>query len=247
MIASQICRTSPARWAVARDPDNEREWSGASVLVIVLIALSFWTAVLTIFFTAKHEADLKDVRGKSNEQIGALIENYDALRDQLLATGEAPIDPPTSDEVIEEGETVPSVQGEQGVPGPIGPAPTDVQVRAAVETYLEAHPPSSGRSPTDEEVAAAVAAFCEARGGCAGPPGSPGSPGTPGEPGEDGEPGPGPSAGQVTTAVNDFCAANNGCVGPPGPAVGTFRFTYFLTTYVCSDPDGDLDYTCEAQ
>lgn len=68
--------------------------------------------------------------------------------------------------------------------------------------------------------------------GTAGPTGQPGTAGAPGAVGSSGEPGPqGPP----------------GATGPPGPAGAppeSFTFTWLATTYRCSDPDGDGDFTC---
>ena len=50
--------------------------------------------------------------------------------------------------------------------------------------------------------------------------------------GDPGEPGPAGPAGPV---------------GPVGPAVGTFRFSVAGVPYVCSDPDGDGNYSCETE
>lgn len=236
---------------MSKDPERERSWLHTALVVVV--ALAIWTAALTIYFKVTHEHELKQIRDQKSQEIGELNDNftelssnYDALRDLFLSTGEAPVIPPTADEVAD-GEVVPGPAGEQGKQGDPGPAPTDEQVRTAVVAYLEENPPPSGRPPTDEEVEAAVAAFCEGRGGCVGPAGPPGPTGAPGEPGADGQPGLGATQEDIAAAVSNFCAANSGCVGPEGPAVDTFTFTYLLTTYVCSDPEGDLDYDCVPQ
>lgn len=74
--------------------------------------------------------------------------------------------------------------------------------------------------------------------GTPGPPGPPGEPGPPGASGGPGEPGPaGPSGPTGAT----------GPAGPPGPAPVDFRFTVDGQGYLCSDPDGDLQYTCQVE
>lgn len=94
-----------------------------------------------------------------------------------------------------------------------------------------------------------------------GPPGSAddgedGSPGAPGAEGEAGPPGPqgeqGPPGPQGQPG-NDGANGAQGPQGPPGPAGFPVSWTFTVpdaigngsTTYVCTDPDGDRNYTCE--
>lgn len=85
------------------------------------------------------------------------------------------------------------------VRGEPGQNATDEQVSAAVQGYLQAHPPAAGRAPTPSEVAAGVASYCAAN-TCQGPAGATGT----------------ASDAQVASAVSTFCAARTGCTGPPG-------------------------------
>lgn len=65
---------------------------------------------------------------------------------------------------------------------------------------------------------------------CVGPQGPQGDQGLPGEPGAQGEPG---------------TPGETGAAGTPGPAISLFQFTWANTVWTCTDPDGDLRYTCE--
>lgn len=118
------------------------------------------------------------------------------------------------------------VSGVVGPAGPAGPGPSQSQVQAAVDAYLQAHPPaatvdpvtlagvvdayliehppSPGPPPAPAAVASAVAAYLVANPPPSGPPGVSGAPGSPGQNGSPGVPGssgaPGsPPAGWIWT------------------------------------------------
>jgi hypothetical protein len=94
--------------------------------------------------------------------------------------------------------------------------------------------------------------------GCTGPPGPGGQEGSQGQQGPPGAQGPGPSDAQVQDGVSAYCAANPvNCIGPKGdpgvpgpqgergPAIQSFTYQDALgVSYTCTDPDGDLNYTC---
>jgi len=137
-----------------------------------------------------------------------------------------PVDPgfPPPDDVVEPtepGQGPPGPPGPMGPPGPIGPigpigppgptgAPgeaTDEAINAAVQAWLQQHPPAAGPigpmgppgppgppgQATDEAINAAVQAWLQQHPPPAGPPGPqgiPGIPGMPGMPGPIGPPGP---------------------------------------------------------
>jgi Collagen triple helix repeat (20 copies) len=71
--------------------------------------------------------------------------------------------------------------------------------------------------------------------GPAGPAGPAGPQGAAGPAGAQGPAGPAGPAGPT------------GATGAQGPAITSFTFTFKRTPYMCTDPDGDLAYTCAEQ
>lgn len=148
---------------------------------------------------------------------------------------------------------LPGATGSEGTPGLPGPAPTDKQVQEAVAAFCATV--SCFVGPTTAQVTTAIEIFCKDR-RCVGQDGkdaaitdsqldaavkrycaklencSQGPQGVKGDKGDKGESGP---VGPI------------GPVGPQGPAIASFTFTASGVTQTCTDPDGDLNYTCVAQ
>lgn len=127
-------------------------------------------------------------------------------------------------------EPVAGPQGEQGVPGDRGPAPTESQIMIAVTAYCQ-HGKCQGEqgvqgkpgaNPSQQDIEDAVAAYCNANGECQGPAGDDGKQGETGKDGEDstvpgpkGDTGPGPTQEQINAAVSSYCGSHS-CTGPKG-------------------------------
>lgn len=171
--------------------------------------------------------------------------------------------PPPSDEQVRQAVNAYCANGRCN-----GKAPTPQQVALAVAQYCNARgqctPPKPkdgkdgkqgepGQNATSEQVAAAVASFC-ADGACDGKDGKNGRSVTISTFPIDGEP-PGTrvvvsySDDTPSVAFNVFDGKDGapGKVGPQGPAVESWSWTDSQgVTYTCTDPDGDLKYSCTA-
>lgn len=183
----------------------------------------------------------------------ALFDAIDDLRFQIISEGEQPV-APAPERIVAEGPAGErgadgergergsrgerGADGADGEQGPSGRPPTDAEIGAAVTRYCAVNPcvGPPGPGPSAEQVRAAVDGYC-ATNGCAG------------------EPGPGPSDEQVATAVANYCSSGActgpagpaGPQGPRGPAPASFTFEARNQSFVCTDPDGDGNYTCTSQ
>jgi hypothetical protein len=173
------------------------------------------------------------------------------LRTQVQDKGDTPVAPPP--EVRLNAETPPTTAA------PL----TETQARDLIADYFK-----DNDAVTPADVTQAVTAYCALR-GCVGSPGQPGSAGSAGAAGPQGPVGPpgpqgatgsqgpaGPTGPQGAPGVNGSEGAQGqpGAQGPPGPAgpqgaqgppVGSFTFGALGVNYVCTDPEGDAQYTCE--
>lgn len=259
--------------AVDARKTRRRMFAAAALGICVLLA---GAGAAFVILALGNETDQSDARIEQLEQVAAdrgadvdaLAGDVDALRHQVRSEGAEPIAPPPEETVDDvdtgSGSELPSEgQIRQAVErycrvndctGPHGPAPTQVQVAAAVAAYCddrgqcrgpagedgESITGHRGPAPSDEQIAAAVDSYCASRDGCRGPAGADGEDSTvPGPPGPQGEQGPQGETGPT---------GPQGEPGPPGPAAPpaeSFTFTFLGVTYDCRDPEGDGAYTCE--
>lgn len=183
-------------------PPTKRMLAAAAVGVIVVVAAVF----ATWYIASDQAADRSDRARLSrleegietrDETITDLVDNYEALQDELAARGIESPTPPADD----------IVDSELRVPAPDGPTAT--QVAAAVADYCSVGDRCRGAdgkslSPSPTEVAAAVASYCSS-GACTG------------ARGEAGDPGASVTTTQIAAAVSDYCSTG-ACTGPVGPA-----------------------------
>ena len=139
-----------------------------------------------------------------------------ALQDQVIDLGEEPVIKPIPGERGEQGD-----KGERGERGPRGErgerGPTgDTGAQGPPGNQGATGPPGASGVP--------------------GPQGPEGPPGDPGETGPQGSPGPQGEIGETGAT---------GSPGQDGEPPDSFTFTYLLTQYTCTDPEGDGHYTCE--
>lgn len=230
-----------------------RQWRPSAVLWVLLSLV-----VLCGFgLVAARDAHLRDERRQRAAVIAQLTSDVKNLRTQVqdgTAKGEIPAAPP------------PEVRLGATEPTPTPTPPTEDQVRQAIEEYFK---DNEAVSPVD--VSQAVVAYCALK-GCAGQPGTAGTPGEAGSPGEVGPPGPqGPAGPAWLTGLPGRDGdpgppgqagpqgepgapgppgptgptGPQGAPGPQGPPVGSFTFGVLGVNLVCSDPEGDSQYTCE--
>lgn len=138
----------------------------------------------------------------------------------------------------------PPAAGKDGKPGP---PPTAAVVAGAVVDYLQKNPPAPGKDGTAGVSVASVSldgcdlifAFSDKTTNKVGP--------VCGPTGRDGAPGPGPTAAELRAAFDGYCADQPGgtCVGADGKP-GYPTGWRAADGSVCTDPDGDHFYTCEA-
>jgi hypothetical protein len=188
----------------------------AVALYVIVAGLLALVVVALLNLTREVEGTRQEaaVRGQQRDDLAADVE---ALRQQLLELGQAPVVEPPADPVVVEGERgergpagesvigPPGSRGEPGqsIVGPPGPAGRDSTI-----------PGPPGRDST-----------------VPGPRGERGEPGPAGEPGEDSTtPGPPGPQGERGPAVKSFTFEDR---------TGQRQ--------VCEDPDGDLNYTCEPE
>jgi collagen triple helix repeat protein len=193
-----------------------RVWAAACLAVVVL-ASGAGIVVWNLDRAAEAERDHDRI-----EALEATAEERADDIDRLVETLEAAnaqleaigLDPVTAPEVVV------GQQGDVGPPGPPG----------------DQGPPGSPGPAGDPGAP-----------GPTGPAGSTGPDGSPGEPGPAGEPGATGPAGPAGPPGEPGPAGPQGEPGPqgqPGAAPASITFTWLGTTWTCTDPDGDLAYTC---
>lgn len=210
-------------------------WRRAWAPFLVVVAFLGFVAVLGAIFAAQQTKAAHRDRAQ-DDKIALLSRALGDEQRNSAASGVRPVTPP-ADQIIDSPPGTPGTsdmpekgdkgekgdRGAQGPPGPPGAAGVAVP-----------GPPGPQGAP--------------------GPAGTPGGP--PGPAGKDGAPGPmGPTgpAGPAGAAGADGvpgpagpqgASGPAGAQGPSGPPVGSFSFTFGLTTYVCSDGDGNGAYDC---
>lgn len=159
--------------------------------------------------------DADDAR--ADDERDSLAAGVEVLREQVIDLGEEPDAPPAEDLVDSpvDVQPIPGPQGPEGPRGPVGP---------------EGPPGPIGIAGLDGKDGAAGIS------GNTGPVGPPGAEGVEGAAGAAGPVGPTGPAGPAGPA---------GSTGPAGPGPSSFTFSQGPQTWVCTDPDGDLVYTCE--
>lgn len=180
---------------------------GGALLAVAVVASLAWLRGTHADQTASR------ARGTAAAASSVAAANNSAaqkLAHQVETLGGTPIVQPSQ---------LPTVKGETGATGPVGPGPSDSQVQAAVTAYCAPRDGCTG-SPSSAQVAAAVRAYCS-DGTCTGPAGrnatgAAGAAGTNGQNGAAGAQGPGPSDAQVAAAVDSYCGTHGQCAGAPG-------------------------------
>jgi len=156
-------------------------------------------AVLFVAFAVFTVSKLYAASGQLDRQsniISGLSTGLSGAQSQLKANGIQPSQPAPAQIIAQAGPPGPA--------GPSGPGPSDAQVQAAVQAYLQQHP-IAGQPPTTDQVAAVVAVYLAQHPPAAGPAG------------------PGPSDSQIQAAVAVWETAHptvgpSGPSGPPGPS-----------------------------
>jgi hypothetical protein len=146
----------------------------------VLLAGALAVLVLAFLFFRTMESQGRQI-GTLQAQSSALAGGLQTAESQLEAHGITPSVAAPS-EIISQ------------VAGPSGPGPSDSQVQAAVNAYLDAHPPTANVDPA--ALSLTVDAYLEQH-----PP----------------SPGPPPASSAVAAAVADYLASNPPPSGPAGP------------------------------
>jgi hypothetical protein len=202
-----------------------RRWCFPAFVVAACIAIPVLLAL--IFAFQQDEAQNRDRR--QDDRIALLARALGAEQQNSSDAGVQPVTPP-ADQIVNNADGGSAVivgeKGERGAPGPAGPpGPAGVGVPGPPGPQGVPGPagtPGGPPGPTGKDGAPGPA-------GPVGPQGMTGADGAPGEPGPAGPAGaPGPPGG----------------AGPPGQSVGSFTFTFGLTTYLCSDPDGNGAFDC---
>jgi Collagen triple helix repeat (20 copies) len=196
---------------------------------LALIVFVVWAVVLAVH--ASHRASrAADEQHQTSRRIGNLESALSAQRRQFIdCKGLSPRDNPACVKPVAPPAESIGPAGPAGAVGPIGP----VGPEGARGRQGPRGPQGPRGIPGPQGVAGSTGNTGAAgRQGVAGPPGAKGEPGPQGEPGNPGDPGP---------------TGPQGDPGPPGPAGYPDSFTFTGpdgTTYVCTDPDRDHDYTC---
>jgi len=210
--------------SAASAKSSRGRWILTALILICLVSLLFsgWAA---------YQA-YKPVREQAQAGTDLAQQVKEACKDPKLNTADLRELCEDANSVVEnKPEAVQGPQGDPGVPGERGPAPSDAQVANAVALYCATRDNCTGpkgNNASAAQVAEAVASYCNSRGECRGPEGAAGSPGQDGAQGIQGEPGgqgptgeqgvqgPGPTDDQVATAVANYCSTRDGCRGPKG-------------------------------
>jgi len=155
--------------------------------------------VLFVAFAVFTVGKLYAASGQLDRQsniISGLSTGLSGAQSQLKANGIQPSQPAPSQIIAQAGPPGPA--------GPAGPGPSDAQVQAAVQAYLQQHP-IAGQPPTTDQVAAVVEVYLAQH------------PAPAGSPGPTGASGPGPSDAQIAAAVAVW-ESGHPSVGPSGPS-----------------------------
>lgn len=195
--------------------------------LIVFSCVSIPALLALIFAFQQDQAQSRDRR--QDDKIALLARALGAEQSATKSAGGQPVTPP-ADQIVNNADATGVVVGQKGDKGDRG----EVGPRGV---------PGSTGAPGVPGPPGPV--------GAQGPAGTPGGP--PGPAGKDGTPGPVGPAGPPGMTGADGAQGEAGPAGPQGapglsgpagPAVGSFTFTFGLTTYVCSDENGDGAYEC---
>jgi outer membrane murein-binding lipoprotein Lpp len=213
-MGQPVMMTGPRNPERFRPP--KRMFVAAAVGVVVL--LSGAAVAMFLLHQTSRIASLEDTAAERSSDVDRLADSLDATRAQLEQLGVEPAAPPPEVVVDQRGDAGPQGPagraGEPGPPGPTGDPGTD---GAPGVGGRPGEPGTTGAAGTPGPVGAT---------GATGEPGSTGAPGEPGPAGPQGDPGPAGPDGQ------------------PGSPPTSWTFTWLGTTWTCTDPDGDLAYTC---
>lgn len=196
-------------------------------LALVLVVLSLFVDIRTAETETVVAAEQRDATAEqavaAADPVLELCQEDTAVAAALRADSRNPCG--LAAQVVASPVVTPvTVAGERG---PQGPAPTGLDVMAAVRVYLAANPPPAGRPPTVQEITAAVGQVL------ADNPPDPGRPPTaaeiaaavaayiadnPTQPGRDGDPGRPPSAEEIRAAVAQYLTENPAPAGAAGAA-----------------------------
>jgi hypothetical protein len=200
--------------------------------LVVVVLLMAWV-IVTVFNQGQELDATRDDRT-------ALADDLRKVRSQVEALGQEPAAPPPEERVGE-----PLSPGPQGPPGPKG----DQGVRGD-----QGRPGDKGDRGDKGDKGDA------GNPGATGPQGPIGPAGSQGPTGSQGPPGPAGAAGATGADGAQGPAGPQGPPGPQGeqgpqgpagpqgaqgPPVGSFTITVGPRTFVCADPEGDMQYTCE--
>lgn len=219
---------------------SRRRVRGPSHTVVLFVVFLLVIAGLlgAVLYLAGQDARQRD-RAQEQARFNArdrqtLAQTVDLLRRQLLRAGVTPAAPP-ADKIID------GLPGPPGPPGAVGaPGLDGVTGKAG----LPGPPGSTGRVGNTGSQGASGQPGAT---GDTGPSGVDGSAGTDGKDGSAGDPGSTGDAGTAGAAgpQGDTGATGlTGATGATGPEPASFTFDVGPVTYVCSDPDGDGNFTC---
>lgn len=200
-------------------------WHRLAYVLLAVAGLAVVIGWLTGLANTVHDLEGQRIQNQATAETNA--EAVEQLARQVKELGGKP--------VIEPSDLPQPVAGPQGPQGPPG------------LPGLPGLPGADGRDGKDGKDGAPGA---DGRDGEPGPAGPPGPAGEPGEPGPTGPPGPAGPPGPPGPAGDDGSDGQDGEPGYPE----SFTYTDPGTpapgdeiTYVCTDPDGDRQYTCERQ
>lgn len=166
---------------------GSKQWG--RVLIAFLFA-AFVVFTIDKLYAASSQLD------RQAKVIADLVSIGNGAQAQLKQNGLQPSQPAPSQVIAQAGPPGPA--------GATGPGPSDAQVAAAVQAYLQQHP-IAGQPPTTDQIAAVVAVYMTQH------------PAPSGSPGPSGAAGSGPSDAQIAAAVAVW-EQGHPSVGPTGPA-----------------------------
>jgi hypothetical protein len=225
-IIADVCKAAPAKnlKATGREKDCQLAKEGKIDEVVPVV-----TPTVTIRQSVSQADIERAVDDYLDDYLTSLPSKY---RADLRA------------EVVNYLTANPPAPGKDGKPGP---APSVAVVAGAVVDYLQKNPPAPGK---DGQAGTSVVAvtldgcdlvftYSDKTTNRVGP--------VCGPSGNDGADGPGPTAAELRSAIDGYCSDQPGgtCVGSdgkPGYPTGWRQ----QDGSVCTDPDGDHFYTCEA-
>lgn len=205
-------------------PRGVPSWIGRLLaLCAFLFVAAFVFAIYQLVALGHQVSDLKAERTKYATALDALVQQVHSLGIEPAA----PAPDPAATLQGQKGEK--GDEGQKGPPGPPGPAGATGQPGAVGSTG------AAGAKGDRGEAGPA---------GVAGPAGPTGSAGPSGMTGPEGPSGPAGAAGAQGDAGPAGATGATGATGPQGPEPASFTFTQGITTWTCTDPDGDGDYSC---